>query len=408
MLPTRYSSKYDPLAQPCMSLIGNQYMLTKVGSKSVQRKIKKVGYKVNNPARLQPACAHTGHVISKDDDDRLKTILGCVSKDDNKIKTMLLGRVKSEDDNKLKSFQAGFLKNLKSLYRFTRPNTLNGLVIAVTSICCLPLQNLGDLTPTFFMEVFKTVVPAALMAIYMTAINQLVDVKIDKINKPDLPLASGDFSIKTGVAITLTCAMMSLAMGIMIGSPPLAWGLILWFILVTAYSIDLPFLRWKRNAFLAAISIMIGYGVGIQFSFFIHIQKYVLGRPVVITRSLIFTTGVITCMSLAKALLKDLHDVDGDKEYGIRTFSVVLGKERVFRVGVYMLLITYGAAAIFGAYSSSLLSKLITIISHCAIASFLWFRAQMVDLSENASILSFYMFIWKLYEVEYLLIHFAR
>ncbi|KAH9681185.1 homogentisate phytyltransferase 1 [Citrus sinensis] len=329
MLPTRYSSKYDPLAQPCMSLIGNQYMLTKVGSKSVQRKIKKVGYKVNNPARLQPACAHTGHVISKDDDDRLKTILGCVSKDDNKIKTMLLGRVKSEDDNKLKSFQAGFLKNLKSLYRFTRPNTLNGLVIAVTSICCLPLQNLGDLTPTFFMEVFKTVVPAALMAIYMTAINQLVDVKIDKINKPDLPLASGDFSIKTGVAITLTCAMMSLAMGIMIGSPPLAWGLILWFILVTAYSIDLPFLRWKRNAFLAAISIMIGYGVGIQFSFFIHIQKYVLGRPVVITRSLIFTTGVITCMSLAKALLKDLHDVDGDKEYGIRTFSVVLGKERV-------------------------------------------------------------------------------
>ncbi|GAY54239.1 hypothetical protein CUMW_155160 [Citrus unshiu] len=117
-------------------------------------------------------------------------------------------------------------------------------------------------------------------------------------------------------------------MGIMIGSPPLVWGLILWFILVTAYSIDLPFLRWKRNAFLAAISIMIGYGVGIQFSFFIHIQKYVLGRSVVITRSLIFTTGVITCMSLAKALLKDLHDVDGDKEYGIRTFSVMLGKER--------------------------------------------------------------------------------
>lgn len=60
MLRTRYLSKYDPLAQPCMSLIGNQYMLTKVGSKSVQRRIKKFGYKVNNPARLQPACAHTG------------------------------------------------------------------------------------------------------------------------------------------------------------------------------------------------------------------------------------------------------------------------------------------------------------------------------------------------------------
>lgn len=64
MLRTRYLSKYDPLAQPCMSLIGNQYMLTKVGSKSVQRRIKKFGYKVNNPARLQPACAHTGWIQS--------------------------------------------------------------------------------------------------------------------------------------------------------------------------------------------------------------------------------------------------------------------------------------------------------------------------------------------------------
>lgn len=27
----------------------------------------------------------------------------------------------------------------------------------MTSICCLPLQNLGDLTPTFFMEVFKVI-----------------------------------------------------------------------------------------------------------------------------------------------------------------------------------------------------------------------------------------------------------
>ncbi|GAY44301.1 hypothetical protein CUMW_081140, partial [Citrus unshiu] len=274
-----------------------------------------------------------------------------------------------DDDDNSKSFQNVLLKNLNALYHFIRPYACAGVVIAATSNSLLPVEKLSDLTPTFFIGLLKALVPALLMHIYVAAINQLSDVEIDKVNKPYLPLASGEFSMGTGIAITLTSVLMSLAIAIMLRSPPLVLGVIVWFLFGTAYSV----------------------------------QKYVLGRPVEITRSLMFATVFICCFCIASAFLKDLHDVDGDKEFGIETLSVKLGKERVFWLCVYMLSIAYGAAVVVGASSSILLSKLLTIISHCILASSLWLRARTVDLSSNTSTFSFYMFIWKASDCTYIL-----
>lgn len=43
--------------------------------------------------------------------------------------------------------------------------------------------------------------PSVLMNIYVVGLNQLFDVEIDKVNKPYLPLASGKFSMATGIII---------------------------------------------------------------------------------------------------------------------------------------------------------------------------------------------------------------
>ncbi|KAH9715697.1 homogentisate phytyltransferase 1 [Citrus sinensis] len=196
------------------------------------------------------------------------------------------------------------------------------------------------------MGILKALVPAVLMNIYVVTLNQLYDVEIDKVNKPDLPLASGDFSRGTGIAIALIS------------------------------SLTLPFLRWKGHPFLAPFSMMILMGLVYQLLFFIHIQKYMLARPVVITKPLVFATAFMCVLSFANGLLKDVPDVDGDRKFDIQTLSVIVGRERV--------------------------------ICHSILAFILWLRAKTVDLSSNASTLSFYMFIWKVHYVEYLLIHFVR
>ncbi|KAH9667375.1 Endonuclease [Citrus sinensis] len=293
------------------------------------------------------------------------------------------------------SFRDVFFRNLISFYRLTRPYTWTGTVIAITSVSFLPIQNLADLTPTFFMGILKALVPAVLMNIYVVTLNQLYDVEIDKVNKPDLPLASGDFSRGTGIAIALISSLTSLTMGVMFRSPPLLLALIIWFLLGSAYSIQLPFLRWKGHPFLAPFSMMILMGLVYQLLFFIHIQKYMLARPVVITKPLVFATAFMCVLSFANGLLKDVPDVDGDRKFDIQTLSVIVGRERVFWLCVSMMLTAYGAAILVGASSSFPLSKLVTVICHSILAFILWLRAKTVDLSSNASTLSFYMFIWK-------------
>ncbi|KAH9798889.1 homogentisate phytyltransferase 1 [Citrus sinensis] len=310
----------------------------------------------------------------------------------------------NEDDINSTSFWDVLLKKLHALYVFTRPFAMIGTIVGITSIAILPLQSFADLTPKYFMEFLKALLSAVLMNNYVGTVNQVADVEIDKVNKPDLPLASGDLSMGTGLAITLTLSLTSLAIALSLQSPPLIFGLIVWFLLGTAYSVDLPFLRWKTKPFLAGMCMVTVFGLVYQFSFFIHFQKYVLGRPVVITRPLIFAAAIISTISAVMSLLKDIPDEDGDKQFGFQSISSKLGKEnhnvfcllkRYFGFVFMRCFFAYGVSVIVGASSSFQLVKLVSIIGHSTLAFLLWLRAQTVDLSNNASTYSFYMFIWK-------------
>lgn len=46
---------------------------------------------------------------------------------------------------------------------------------------------------------------------------QIYDVEIDRVNKPYLPLAAGEFSVQTGSAIVAATGALSLALGIALG-----------------------------------------------------------------------------------------------------------------------------------------------------------------------------------------------
>jgi len=112
--------------------------------------------------------------------------------------------------------------------------------------------------------------------------------------------------------------------------------------------------------------------------------------------------------SVVIALFKDIPDIVGDKIYGIRSFTVRLGQERVFWICISLLEMAYVVAVLVGASSSCLWSKCITVVGHVGLASLLWNRTKSIDFQSKTAITSFYMFIWKLFYVEYLLIPFVR
>ncbi|KAF3452769.1 hypothetical protein FNV43_RR03202 [Rhamnella rubrinervis] len=289
------------------------------------------------------------------------------------------------------SFKNGF----DAFYRFSRPHTVIGTALSIVSVSLLSVEKLSDFSPLFITGVLEAVVAALFMNIYIVGLNQLYDIDIDKVNKPYLPLASGEFSVVTGIMIVLSFSIMSFFLGWIVGSWPLFWALFISFVLGTAYSIKLPMLRWKRSAVVAAMCILAVRAVIVQLAFFLHMQTHVYKRPATFSRPLIFATAFMSFFSVVIALFKDIPDIDGDKIYGIQSFTVRLGQKRVFWICISLLLMAYGVAILVGASSGFLWSKSITVLGHTILSLILWNQANSVDLNSKAAITSFYMFIWK-------------
>lgn len=77
-----------------------------------------------------------------------------------------------------------------------------------------------------------------------------------QVNKPYLPLASGEFSMRTAAAVVGGTGAAALALGAAACSPPLLATLAGSLALGIAYSTDLPWLRWKQHPLAAAACIL--------------------------------------------------------------------------------------------------------------------------------------------------------
>lgn len=69
------------------------------------------------------------------------------------------------------------------LWRFTRPHTIIGSAIAIPSIFLLAAPTYASFfTQRCFMSLLYAAIPSLFMNLYITGLNQITDVEIDKIN----------------------------------------------------------------------------------------------------------------------------------------------------------------------------------------------------------------------------------
>lgn len=94
---------------------------------------------------------------------------------------------------------------------------------------------------------------AALFAnVSIVGLNQCFDIELDRVNKPYLPLASGEWSLSTGVAVVAVTGAAAVIVAAALGTVPLLATVVGSLLLGVAYSVDLPILRWKYNPVAAA------------------------------------------------------------------------------------------------------------------------------------------------------------
>ncbi|KAK4370160.1 hypothetical protein RND71_009635 [Anisodus tanguticus] len=66
--------------------------------------------------------------------------------------------------------------------------------------------------------------------------------------------------------------------------------------------------------------------------------------------------------------LQDILDIVGNKIFGIQSFTVHLGQEKVLWICIALLEMAYLVAIVVGATSSNIWSKYFTVLGHAALA----------------------------------------
>lgn len=300
---------------------------------------------------------------------------------------------------------------LYAFWKFSRPHTIIGTSLSVLGLFSLVgaiAQASGNSEVSWggASFVLLTAWLACLAGnVYIVGLNQLEDVDIDRINKPHLPLASGEFSQGDGRWIVGGMAGVALALAAA-GGPWLGFTLMASLIIGTLYS--LPPVRLKRFPLWASFCILAVRGGVVNLGLFLHFSDR-LGQPLAIPLHIWALTGFVVIFSVAIALFKDIPDLEGDRHYNIRTFTVTLGQTAVFNVARGVLTLCYGGMVLVSPWLVGVHRPFVAITHLFALGIFwmLSFRvAGFERWGKGAPPLSypdFYQFIWKLFFLEYVM-----
>jgi len=144
------------------------------------------------------------------------------------------------------------------------------------------------------------------------AINDYFDHKIDAINKPSRPIPSGRISLKTAGIYSLSLFIIGIVVAFIIGILPGVIALLSSLILIL-YAYDLK----KR--------ILIG---NICVSFFTGLAFVFAGVVVGAIDASVYLGFYAFLMTMAREIVKDMEDIEGDKKEGAKTFPIIYGMRK--------------------------------------------------------------------------------
>ncbi|NIV11271.1 MAG: homogentisate phytyltransferase [Aliifodinibius sp.] len=290
------------------------------------------------------------------------------------------------------------MNRLRAFIRFSRPHTVIGTTLSICGLYAIAVAHVNP--EQFYLDKLIWALLSCLGAnIYIVGLNQLTDVQIDRVNKPNLPLASGEFSMRAGSIINSVALILSIGIA--------AWQGRFLFITVmvslligTIYS--LPPFRLKRFHFWAAACIFTIRGLVVNIFIFLHFNRIFL-NAVDFPPQMWALTVFIFGLSLVIAWFKDIPDAEGDRRFKIMTLTVHLGAEKVFKLGRGLLTVCYLGLIIAGLAGLPRVNQTFLVATHIILLIVMWLLSRRVDPAQQASMARYYLTIWILFFAEYLI-----
>jgi homogentisate phytyltransferase/homogentisate geranylgeranyltransferase len=285
-----------------------------------------------------------------------------------------------------------------ALTRFSRPHTIIATTIQVVALFLIAG---GATVSAEIAPVVLTLLTCLALNVYIVGLNQITDIEIDQINKPTLPLASAEMSLRQGWAVVAVTGLVAVV-GAWFAGPFLLATTVVILIIGTIYSV--PPLRLKRFPFWAAISIALSRGVIANLGVALHYQDVfgeLLDTPLT---TLAVMAAFFFSFGLVIAIYKDIPDLVGDQMHGIETFAVKLGPQRAFNLGRIILSLGYGGVIVVAVSRLPQPDGILLLATQGILLLLFWVVSGMIDVQQKRSIARFYMFLWALFYAQYIVL----
>jgi len=214
--------------------------------------------------------------------------------------------------NKLEPIRATTMP-LKGIIQIIRPHV--GLQAATFAVLGAYLS--GGLDQAFTLKVLVVAIVVSLSIAFAFVINDIRDIEVDSINKPNHPIPSGKISRPAAVSLAIVLALLTVGMASVLGlwSAGLALGLV---VLSALYSVFLKNTVLLGNCTVALLTATIlPYGALAASG----LNKYVW-----------LASGLAFLYTCAQEILYTVRDKDADAQIGLRTIAVCWGAAKSLRL----------------------------------------------------------------------------
>ncbi|MBE9060831.1 homogentisate phytyltransferase [cf. Phormidesmis sp. LEGE 11477] len=299
---------------------------------------------------------------------------------------------------------------LRAFWQFSRPHTIVGTSLSTLALLLIAIAPSSSASSSFPST--AAIITSWLLAwiaclggnVYIVGLNQVEDIAIDRINKPHLPIASGEFTKRHAQKLVGLTGAIAIALALISQNIYLMLTIGLSLVIGTCYS--LPPIRLKRFPFWASFCILVVRGAIVNLGLYLYFATQ-LGLGATVPARVWALTLFVLVFSFAIAIFKDIPDLEGDRQFNISTYTLQLGQKKVFNLARWVLTACYGGLIVAAPFLPGINALFLITAQSIGILSF-WWLSRRVDLDptpvqKDISYPAFYQFIWKLFFVEYLI-----
>ena len=226
--------------------------------------------------------------------------------------------------------------SVSAIVAFCRPHTVKGTILAsVSGYVLLSIHFRKQALDALFLVVLGGV----FANIFIVGINQLVDVDSDRTNKKPLPIATGalEWSLARDIVGFSFLAAITAAYW-----QSLFWGHVVSGMCFVGFLYSVPPIRLKRFALPAALCIVTARALlGTVGGALTLCEALEVALDENTRTHLVRFTGIMVVFTTVIALMKDVPDVEGDVQDGVRSLSVTVGPGKVSDICYALLTCMY-------------------------------------------------------------------